>query len=128
LTNFAVKYQLTILRRFLPFPIYLQPDPKLWQYCEFIKPIAPIFDLLKYYADYPTKVIIHSEDFGAEWRKIEGEDDVYQLVCIRKDKHPGLQGFFYTFPEAVEYDTKDLYKPHPTLPDHWIYYGRADSK
>ncbi|KAI1349456.1 hypothetical protein F5Y01DRAFT_289187 [Xylaria sp. FL0043] len=89
---------------FFPFPVYLQPDPKLWQY-----------------------FIINSEDFGAEWRKVEGENDVYQLVCVRKNKEPGLQGFFYTFPDDNEYDTKDLYKPHPTLPDHWIYYGRADN-
>ncbi|KAI0875903.1 hypothetical protein GGS24DRAFT_264456 [Hypoxylon argillaceum] len=89
---------------FLPFPIYLQDDFKLWQY-----------------------FIINSEEFGADWRKIDGEDDVYQLVVVRKDKHPGLQGFFYTFPDENEYDTKDLYKPHPTLPDHWIYYGRSDN-
>ncbi|RYC58014.1 hypothetical protein CHU98_g8197, partial [Xylaria longipes] len=88
---------------FLPFPIYMQPDPKLWQY-----------------------FIIHSEDFGADWRKVEGEDDVYRLVSVRKSKHPGLLGFFYTFPELNEYDTKDLYKPHPTLPDHWRYLGRSD--
>ncbi|KAI0508876.1 hypothetical protein F5B22DRAFT_378949 [Xylaria bambusicola] len=89
---------------FFPFPVYLQPNTKLWQY-----------------------FIIHTEDFGADWRKVEGEDDVYQLVCVRKDKEPGIQGFFYTFPDDNEYDTKDLYKPHPTLPDHWIYYGRADN-
>ncbi|KAJ3577520.1 hypothetical protein NPX13_g3049 [Xylaria arbuscula] len=89
---------------FFPFPVYLQPNPKLWQY-----------------------FIIHTEDFGAVWREVPGEDDVYQLVCVRKDKDPGLQGFFYTFPDANEYDTKDLYKPHPTLPDHWIYYGRSDN-
>ncbi|KAI1813224.1 nonribosomal peptide synthetase [Poronia punctata] len=91
---------------FIPFPVYLQPekDPNQWQY-----------------------FLIHSEEFGADWRKVEGEDDVYQLVCVRKDTDPGLQGFFYTFPDATEYDTKDLYKPHPTLPDHWIYYGRADN-
>ncbi|KAI0442900.1 hypothetical protein F4803DRAFT_517210 [Xylaria telfairii] len=88
---------------FLPFPIYLQTDPKLWQW-----------------------FIINSEDFGADWRKAEGEDDVYRLVSVRQGKHPGLQGFFYTFPELDEYDTKDLYKPHPTLPDHWRYYGRSD--
>ncbi|KAI1173253.1 hypothetical protein F4777DRAFT_589987 [Nemania sp. FL0916] len=88
---------------FLPFPIYLQPDPKLWQW-----------------------FIINSQEFGADWRKVEGED-IYQLVVKRQDKHPGLQGFFYTFPDENEYDTKDLYKPHPTLPDHWIYYGRSDN-
>ncbi|KAK5633742.1 hypothetical protein RRF57_009457 [Xylaria bambusicola] len=89
---------------FFPFPVYLQPDTKLWQY-----------------------FIINTEDFGADWRKVQGEDDVYQLVCVRKDKEPGIQGFFYTFPDDNEYDTKDLYKPHPTLPDHWIYFGRSDN-
>ncbi|KAI0450042.1 hypothetical protein F5B21DRAFT_447981 [Xylaria acuta] len=88
---------------FLPFPVYLQTDTELWRY-----------------------FIINSEDFGADWRKIEGEDDIYRLVVVRKDKHPGLQGFFYTFPELNEYDTKDLYQPHPTLPDHWLYRGRSD--
>ncbi|KAJ2983899.1 hypothetical protein NUW58_g6174 [Xylaria curta] len=88
---------------FLPFPVYYQPDPKMWRY-----------------------FIINSEDFGADWRKVEDEEDVYRLVSVRKDKHPGLQGFFYTFPELSEYDTKDLYKPHPTLLDHWLYHGRSD--
>ncbi|KAI1747116.1 hypothetical protein F4782DRAFT_451716 [Xylaria castorea] len=88
---------------FLPFPVYLQPDPKLWRW-----------------------FIIHSEDFGADWRKVEGEEDVFQLVVVRKAEHPGLQGFFYTFPELQEYDTKDLYRKHPTLPDHWLYHGRSD--
>ncbi|TGJ82530.1 hypothetical protein E0Z10_g6254 [Xylaria hypoxylon] len=92
---------------FFPFPVYLQDDPKLWQYY--------------------IKVIINSEEFGADWRKVRDESDVYRLVSVRKDKDPGLQGFFYTFPDDNEYDTKDLYKPHPTLPDHWIYYGRSDN-
>jgi thioester reductase-like protein len=48
-------------------------------------------------------------------------------VIVRKDQHPGMQGFFYTFPELQEFSNRDLYKRHPTLPDHWIYYGRADS-
>lgn len=38
-----------------------------------------------------------------------------------------MQGFFYTFPELYEFSTNDLYKPHPTLPYHWIYHGRADN-
>ena len=61
---------------------------------------------------------------GCKWFPI---DDAYELVVVRKDKHPSMQGFFYTFPEMEEYSNRDLYKPHPTLPDHWIYYGRADN-
>ncbi|KAI0016851.1 nonribosomal peptide synthetase [Xylariomycetidae sp. FL0641] len=89
---------------FIPFPIFQQPNFDLWQW-----------------------FIVSDDIFGTDWRKVAGEDDVYQLVVVRKDQHPGLQGFFYTFPDAKEYDTKDLYKPHPTLPNHWLYYGRADN-
>lgn len=87
-----------------PFPIYWNKDPNQWQY-----------------------FIYNSEIFGCEWRKQEGYDDVYEQVIVRKGEDPGLQGYFYTFPEEKEVSTKDLYKPHPTLPNHWIYYGRADN-
>ncbi|KAH6614388.1 hypothetical protein B0J18DRAFT_299914 [Chaetomium sp. MPI-SDFR-AT-0129] len=88
---------------FAPFPIYWPQDPKLWRYFH-----------------------VDSETFGCEWR-LATEDGAYEQVIVRKDKHPGYQGFFYTFPDAKEYSTNDIYKPHPTLPDHWLYYGRADS-
>jgi len=70
--------------------------------------------------------IFNPEIFGCDWRKVE-EEDAYEMVVVRKDKNPGFQGFFYTFPDAKEYDTKDLYKPHPTLNNHWIYHGRSDN-
>ncbi|KAK3367615.1 hypothetical protein B0H63DRAFT_405312 [Podospora didyma] len=88
---------------FAPFLVYWQDDPKLWQW-----------------------FIINSELAGCDWRK-SADDDAYEQVIVRKDKHPGYQGFFYTFPDAKEYNTKDLYRPHPTLPDHWIYHGRSDN-
>lgn len=68
--------------------------------------------------------IIPKDIMGIEWRPF-GEN-VYEQVIVRKDKRPGLQGCFYTFPELDEYSTKDLYRPHPTLPDHWQYVARAD--
>ncbi|KAI1851567.1 hypothetical protein JX266_003029 [Neoarthrinium moseri] len=88
---------------FCPWPYYYQTKPELWQY-----------------------FIINSEVFGADWRKT-GEENVYEQVIVRQGKKPGLQGFFFTFPDDHEYYTKDLYKPHPSLPNHWIYYGRADN-
>ncbi|KLU86444.1 hypothetical protein MAPG_05457 [Magnaporthiopsis poae ATCC 64411] len=46
---------------------------------------------------------------------------------VRKDpKEPDIQGVFYTFPEATEFETNDIYVKHPTLPDHWKHYGRVD--
>ncbi|PKS13383.1 hypothetical protein jhhlp_000154 [Lomentospora prolificans] len=87
---------------FTPFPLYRQPNPKLWHW-----------------------FIINSDVFGCQWRATS-DPDVFEQVIVRKDKDPGMQGFFYTFPDAQEYSTKDLYKRHPTLPDHWLYQGRAD--
>ncbi|KAI3327811.1 acetyl-CoA synthetase-like protein [Xylariaceae sp. AK1471] len=84
------------------YPIYFHQDPQLWPYFKF-----------------------NSEIFGADWRQVD--NDNYELVTIRKDKKPGFQGFFYTFPDLDEYSTKDLFKRHPTLPDYWMYYGRADN-
>ncbi|KAI1406984.1 hypothetical protein F5Y13DRAFT_207076 [Hypoxylon sp. FL1857] len=85
-----------------PFPVYFQPRPDLWQY-----------------------FIFNDELFGCEWRK--ADDDAYELVVVRKDKHPGMQGFFYTFPDKDTFSTGDLYKPHPTLPNYWTHHGRADN-
>ncbi len=89
--------------RFTPFPLYWQPKRELWQY-----------------------FIYNSELFGCEWRE-SAEENVYEQVIVRKEKDPGVQGFFYTFPNAKEYFTRDLYMPHPSLSDHWIYHGRADN-
>lgn len=83
------------------FPCYSQSDVAMWQW--FIFP---------------------SDLMGIEWRLV-GEN-TYEQVIMRKDKHPGLQSCFYTFPELDEFSTKDLYQPHPTLADHWTYIGRAD--
>ncbi|KAI0870150.1 hypothetical protein GGS24DRAFT_122083 [Hypoxylon argillaceum] len=84
------------------WPLYFVENPEDWQYFK-----------------------INSEVFGADWRHVH--DGSYELVIKRKDKIPGFQGFFYTFPDLEEYSTKDLYKPHPTLPNHWKFDGRADN-
>ncbi|KAJ5930540.1 acetyl-CoA synthetase-like protein [Penicillium verhagenii] len=83
-------------------PYYTQPDSSLWAW-----------------------FIIPTEMLGIEWRPF-GED-TYEQVFIRQNKgHPGNQTCFYVFPELDEYSTNDLYRPHPTLPNHWTYVGRAD--
>ncbi|PWY69123.1 acetyl-CoA synthetase-like protein [Aspergillus heteromorphus CBS 117.55] len=87
---------------YIYFPYYAQPDASLW----------PWF-------------IVPTEMMGIEWRPF-GEN-TYEQVFIRQNKdHPGLQGCFYAFPELAEFSTKDLYRPHPTLANHWTYVGRAD--
>ena len=65
---------------------------------------------------------------GAEWRPHDPENRIYELVIRRKDpKDPLDQSLFYTFPDLTEWSTRDLFKAHPTLKDHWMYHGRADN-
>ncbi|KAI1128465.1 hypothetical protein F5Y10DRAFT_240434 [Nemania abortiva] len=102
-----VKYKVPLFNlinatEFGSHPLYCHNKPELWAYFKF-----------------------NSEIFGADWRPYH--DDSYELVMVRKDKKPGLQGFFYAFPDLDEYSTRDLYKRHPTLQDFWIYHGRADN-
>ncbi|KAF6838948.1 nonribosomal peptide synthetase [Colletotrichum plurivorum] len=88
-----------------PLPYYFQKNLDLWQW-----------------------FIVDSERLGVEWRPASGEEeDIYEQVIVRKSKEDPLQGIFYTFPDAKEYNTKDLYRKHPNLPNHWMYYGRSDN-
>ncbi|KAG4224204.1 hypothetical protein PC116_g27338, partial [Phytophthora cactorum] len=64
---------------------------------------------------------------GMDFRPSDTDKDVYHLFFVRKDRHPGAQGVFYTFPELDEDDSKDMFRPHPTLKDHWKYAGRSDT-
>ncbi|ROV99186.1 hypothetical protein VPNG_08231 [Cytospora leucostoma] len=91
---------------YAPFPTYARLEPKLWQY-----------------------LVYNPEIMGCEFRK-QGEEEIYEMVVVRQPQnkdHPGLQGIFYTFPELDEWASRDLYRPHPTKPYHWIYHGRADN-
>lgn len=55
------------------------------------------------------------------------KDGVYEMALVRKGEHPGLQLYFYTSPNLKEFNTRDLYQRHPTMPGHWKHVGRADS-
>ncbi|KAJ6442161.1 L-aminoadipate-semialdehyde dehydrogenase [Purpureocillium lavendulum] len=89
----------------IPYGIYMQPRPELWQY-----------------------FIINTDVMGAVWRCHDEREGVYELFLKRKQlMDPGDQPAFYTFPTCSEWSTGDLYKRHPTLPDHWKFHGRADN-
>lgn len=68
--------------------------------------------------------VFDDETFGTHYEP--SGDNAFAQVIRRKEKNPGLQGIFYTFPDFAEYHTNDLYQPHPTLPHHWLHVGRAD--
>ncbi|KAM0463310.1 hypothetical protein ACHAO4_000023 [Trichoderma viride] len=87
-----------------PYVIHQQPDPKLWQW-----------------------FIINAEEMGADFRLI-ADDDIYEMFIVRKHPKEAMrQPLFYTFPDKTEWSTGDMYKKHPTKPNHWQYWGRTDN-
>lgn len=62
--------------------------------------------------------------FGHEYRHVSG--DLYEQVIVRRPELEAYQGVFGTFPDLHEWPMKDLYSPHPTREDCWLYRGRTD--
>ncbi|KXG50671.1 Male sterility, NAD-binding [Penicillium griseofulvum] len=62
---------------------------------------------------------------GFDFRKID--EGIHEHWAVRNEERAALhQGIFHTFPDSKELTFKDLYAPHPTKPDLWIYRGRTD--
>ena len=61
---------------------------------------------------------------GVEFRHIL--DDQYEMVIFKSATHQEAQPVFAVFPELTKYETRDLFTPHPTLPNLWRHRGRRD--
>ncbi|KAJ3495792.1 hypothetical protein NLG97_g3138 [Lecanicillium saksenae] len=81
------------------YPVYWQNNYKLWDWF--------IFD---------------NSQFGCNYEHVG--DNIYEQTIIRQEPR---QPIFYTFPDATEYKTGDLFEKHPTLPGHWRSQGRVDN-
>ncbi|KAL2833587.1 putative NRPS-like enzyme [Aspergillus pseudoustus] len=53
-------------------------------------------------------------------------DDLHELVFRRSVGYPEVQPVFDMFPELDDYETRDLFSPHPTVPGLWRHRGRRD--
>ena len=53
-------------------------------------------------------------------------DDLHQLVIVKSAEQSGAQPVFAMFPHLDEYETRDLFSPHPSLPHLWRHGGRRD--
>ncbi|TGO43991.1 hypothetical protein BOTNAR_1022g00010 [Botryotinia narcissicola] len=53
-------------------------------------------------------------------------DDLYEAVWNRNLDPEKLQAIFKNFPKLQQWRSKDLYLPHPTESDLWLYRGRGD--
>ncbi|APA11657.1 hypothetical protein sscle_08g064270 [Sclerotinia sclerotiorum 1980 UF-70] len=65
-----------------------------------------------------------STAFGVEMR--HHSDELYEFVIIRDPSVEAYQGIFYTFPDLLEYKTRDLFSKHPTTKNLWRHEGRSD--
>ncbi|KAI9147253.1 chitinase [Paramyrothecium foliicola] len=52
--------------------------------------------------------------------------ELFELVLLRNNPDEEQQPIFLLFPDKTEYRTKDVFSPHPTVPDLWSYRGRVD--
>ncbi|KAJ0423276.1 hypothetical protein BJY00DRAFT_310406 [Aspergillus carlsbadensis] len=53
-------------------------------------------------------------------------DNLHELVFHRSDTSPEAQPVFDMFRDLNEYETRDLFSPHPTVPNLWRHRGRRD--
>jgi thioester reductase-like protein/aryl carrier-like protein len=53
-------------------------------------------------------------------------DDLHELVIVKSAACPEAQPVFAMFPHLDEYETRDLFSPHPSIPGLWRHRGRRD--
>ena len=56
----------------------------------------------------------------------EAEDGAYELVLYTDSTTEKRSALNHNLPGVTEWHTRDLFKPHPTKPNLWKYYGRRD--
>ncbi|KAL9594502.1 MAG: hypothetical protein Q9219_006996 [cf. Caloplaca sp. 3 TL-2023] len=61
---------------------------------------------------------------GLQFRHVDA--DLHEMVFIRHPSTDPYHSTWYTFPELEEYNTHDLYLPHPSKKNLWLYAGRSD--
>ncbi|KAH7411425.1 putative NRPS-like enzyme [Cadophora sp. MPI-SDFR-AT-0126] len=52
--------------------------------------------------------------------------DLHELVIVRAPENEKYQAIFTHFPDLQEYETRDLFSPHPTRPEFWKHRSRID--
>lgn len=74
------------------------------------------------------KYILPHPNAGIDFRRHSSDDwDVqYAAVIVRNPDLRDIQPVFSVFPDRQEYDSGDLFSPHPRIPGLWKYRGRAD--
>ncbi|GIJ92610.1 putative NRPS-like protein biosynthetic cluster [Aspergillus pseudoviridinutans] len=63
---------------------------------------------------------------GIQWRRFDPQPDKFEMVITRSDAASEFQSVFRNIPDLEEFETKDLFSRHETIPDYWVYEGRRD--
>lgn len=69
--------------------------------------------------------VSYSPFYGSEFRPT-GTDGLYEHCVVRNRDLEIFQSVFFTYPDLLEFRTKDLYEKHPTKENLWRYRGRID--
>ncbi|CEJ60955.1 hypothetical protein PMG11_09509 [Penicillium brasilianum] len=83
-----------------------------------------IFGALKYQEKDEWPYLEFNPFAGYEMR--DAGDGHYELVVPRGEKGSSLHAVFHTYPDKAEYQTGDLFTPHPEKEGLWLYAGRRD--
>lgn len=70
------------------------------------------------------KYICFPTCFGFEYQPVS--DGLSELVVVRNAALEKTQSSFTMFPDDLEYRSRDLFKPHPSIPEYWAWAARAD--
>lgn len=63
---------------------------------------------------------------GAAFDPVSAADGTYEFVVRKDDKYPNTTFAIRDQRHLTEYRTKDLFLPHPSVADAWVWLGRAD--
>jgi thioester reductase-like protein len=86
-------------------------------------PQLRVSDVSSSRADSWQYINIHPAS-GADFRSYV--DDLHELVIVKSAACPEVQPVFAMFSHLDEYETRDLFSPHPSIPGLWRHRGRRD--
>ncbi|KAF7172586.1 hypothetical protein CNMCM5623_004757 [Aspergillus felis] len=69
---------------------------------------------------------VRDELNGIQWRRFDPQPDKFEMIITRSDAASEFQSVFRNIPDLEEFETKDLFSRHETIPDYWVYEGRRD--
>lgn len=65
-------------------------------------------------------------NFKLQMQVSNDEKGAYELVLFADSETESLSALNHNLPGVAEWRTKDLFKPHPSKPNLWRYFGRRD--